>query len=62
MQTVHTAGVPPNQGRMIFPRSGCTWKSRKADSRIVRAKRMGIGLTRARGWGGAPSGVPARSR
>jgi hypothetical protein len=38
MQVVHTAGVPPNQGRMIFPIRGWTWNSRKALRKIVIAK------------------------
>src|SRR5438876_11994554 len=38
MHVVHTAGLPPNQGRMNFPMSGCTWESRKAPVKMVRAK------------------------
>ena len=38
MQVVHTAGQPPNQGRMNLLIKGCTWNSRKAPSRIVPAK------------------------
>ena len=38
MHVVHTAAVPPNQGRMALLTSGCTWKSRKALTKIVAAK------------------------
>jgi hypothetical protein len=37
MHVVQTAGVPPNQGRIDFPSSGCTWNSKKALKNIVRA-------------------------
>src|SRR5688500_15510165 len=37
MQVVHTAAVPPNQGRIRRAISGCTRKSRNADSRITTA-------------------------
>src|SRR5271165_5318950 len=35
MQVVQTAAEPPNQGRISFAISGCTWKSRKALSTMV---------------------------
>src|SRR3954467_14022565 len=35
MQVVHTAALPPNQGRMYFAISGCTRKSRKALQKMV---------------------------
>ena len=38
MQVVHTAGDPPNHGRMNRAISGCTWNSRKALRKIVVAK------------------------
>ena len=38
MQVVHTAGVPPNQGKIILPITGWTWKTRKA------LKKMAIAL------------------
>src|SRR6266853_1979609 len=41
MQIVHTAALPPNQGRMTLAMSGCTWKSRKALRKMV---------MRAAGW------------
>jgi hypothetical protein len=34
MQVVQTAGVPPNQGKIIFPNTGCTKKSRKAPKKM----------------------------
>ena len=34
---LHTAAPPPNHGRMIFAIIGCTWKSRKALTKMVRA-------------------------
>jgi hypothetical protein len=37
MQLVHTAGDPPNHGRMKRAISGCTWNSRKALRKIVAA-------------------------
>jgi hypothetical protein len=37
MQTVHTAAVPPNHGRIILAMRGWTWKSRKALRNIVTA-------------------------
>jgi hypothetical protein len=53
MQIVHTAALPPNQGRMTLAMSGCTWKSRKALRKIVAAyrimKRREKGM-RAAGW------------
>ena len=38
MHVVHTAGQPPNHGRMNLLIKGCTWNSRKALKRIVAAK------------------------
>jgi hypothetical protein len=38
MHVVHTAAVPPNHGRMALLTSGCTWKSKKALTKIVAAK------------------------
>ncbi|MFT6180798.1 MAG: hypothetical protein ACJA16_000147 [Akkermansiaceae bacterium] len=35
MHVVHTAGVPPNQGRILFPNISCTMKSKNADKKIV---------------------------
>src|SRR5213593_943830 len=53
MQIVHTAALPPNQGRMTLAMSGCTWKSRKALRKIVMAwrimKRREMEM-RAAGW------------
>src|SRR5262249_33234801 len=43
MQMVHTAAVPPNQGRMILAISGCTWNSRKALRKIVEANKAMVG-------------------
>ena len=40
MQTVHTAGLPPNQGRIDLLSSGWTWNSRKALKNVVRANMM----------------------
>ena len=40
MQAVHTAAEPPNQAKMIFAIIGCTWNSRKALKKIVRAYRI----------------------
>jgi hypothetical protein len=33
----HTVGVPPNQGKTYFPTIGWTWKSRKAESKTLKA-------------------------
>jgi hypothetical protein len=30
MQAAHTAADPPNQGRIIFAMTNCTWNSRNA--------------------------------
>jgi len=37
MQVVHTAGEPPNHGKMNFPISGWTWKSKNALMNTVTA-------------------------
>jgi hypothetical protein len=37
MQVVHTEAEPPNQGKIILPIKGCTWKSKNALKKIVRA-------------------------
>jgi hypothetical protein len=43
MHAVHTAGLPPNQGRITFPSSGCTWNSKNALKKIVIGYRaMGV--------------------
>jgi hypothetical protein len=36
---IQTAADPPNQGRIIFAIMGWIWKSRKALTKIVEAKR-----------------------
>jgi hypothetical protein len=33
-----TAEEPPNQGRIIFAIIGSTWKSKKADRKMLNAK------------------------
>ncbi len=35
MHVLHTAELPPNQGRIIFAMTGCTSNRRKADKKIV---------------------------
>ena len=37
MQVVHTAALPPNQGRMSRAMSGCTRKSKNEDRTMVAA-------------------------
>src|SRR5215510_6316698 len=37
MQVVHTAAVPPNQGRISRAMSGCTRNSKNEDRKIVAA-------------------------
>jgi len=37
MQVVHTAAVPPNQGRIWRAISGCTRNNRNEDRKIVAA-------------------------
>ena len=44
-QTVQTAGVPPNQGRIKRPMMGWTWNSRKALRRSLRGREPGSRLT-----------------
>ena len=46
MQVVQTAGVPPNQGKIVLLITGWTWKTRNAPIRIVEAKHH------ATHWGG----------
>jgi hypothetical protein len=38
MAVVQTAGAPPNQGSRVFPISGSTMKSRKAERVIEKMK------------------------
>ena len=52
-QTLQTAGVPPNQGRINRPMMGWTWNSRKALRKIVTGKRTRLTVNRlyhARNW------------
>ena len=35
MQVVHTAGVPPNQGKIRLPSINWTMNNRKADRKVV---------------------------
>jgi hypothetical protein len=53
MQQVHTAALPPNQGRILFEISGCTWNNKNALMKIVAAyamviqrSRLEVGMTR----------------
>jgi hypothetical protein len=39
MQVVHTAGLPPYQGRMYRAITGWTWKRRKALRKMEATKR-----------------------
>src|SRR5262245_34762379 len=48
MQVFHTAGAPPNEGRMNFPMMSWTWKSRNALAKMERKKKeRGIGACAA---------------
>src|SRR4051812_34036728 len=46
MQVFHTAGAPPNQGRICLAITGCTRNSRKAERKMVDANTgmCGLGL------------------
>ncbi|MEO1528612.1 MAG: hypothetical protein AAFX06_24595 [Planctomycetota bacterium] len=40
MQVVHTAGVPPNQGKTHLLMIGWTWKTKKAPRSVVAANQI----------------------
>jgi len=42
MTVDHTAGVPPNQGKMNRPIIGWIWKSKKAERKTLMAKKSMI--------------------
>jgi len=52
MQTFHTAGAPPNQGRMYLATSGCTRKSKKAESSVAIANNSHSMRRALREWAG----------
>src|ERR1051325_8110593 len=54
MHVVHTAGLPPNHGRMNFAISGWTRNSRKAPVKMVRPKASMMG------GGGSSNAADAR--